>query len=140
MVALPLDERAEQIDAAARAAMKTLLAWCGYDPSDNGLPDLVYRDARDARTGALEAALLAAQPLAEGAPARAWVNRAWSLWGRVAAFIAIQGGKPAGHSARSHAVLFTSAALQWVGHPAATPDAVSMELRSDPEHRQRLGG
>lgn len=137
MIALPLNEQAEQMDAGARAAMKTLLAWCRYDPADNGLPRLVFRDAR---TVALETALLAAQPLAEAAPARAWVNRAWSLWGRVAAFIALQGGRPAGHSASSHAVIFTSKALQWVGHPAATPAAVSMELRSSPDYRRRLTG
>ena len=137
MVALPADEQAEQRDAAARAAIKVLLAWCRHDPNDNGLPHIVFRDSRLA---ALEAALAEAQPLAEAAPPRAWVNRAWSLWGRVAAFSAAQGGKPAGHAASSHAVRFTSAALQWVGHPAATPAAVSMELRSNPGYRRRLVG
>jgi hypothetical protein len=124
-VALPTNAEKERQDAVARAAIKALLAWCRYDPSDNGLPHLVFRDRKIV---SLEAALLCAQPLAEAPPARAWVNRAWSVWSKAAAITNASGGK-AGHSAKSHAVRFTSLALRWVGHPAATAEAVGKELR-----------
>jgi hypothetical protein len=129
-----IDAKRDKLDADARAAIKTLLTWCGFDPDENGLPHIVFRDQRMVN---LETALRAAQSLADPSPSRTWVNAAWGIWRRVA-FIMKTVGEEAGYTAGSHAVRFTSLALQWVGYPAATIDAVSMELRSDPEYRKRV--
>jgi hypothetical protein len=132
--AQPTDDEKERLDTLARSAIKTLLTWCNYDPNDNGLPHLIVKDQRLLD---LEAALNAALPLATATPSRAWVNPAWSVWSRVAS-IATTLGEKAGVSVTSHAVRFTSLALKSVGHPAATPGAISMELRNDEEFRKRM--
>lgn len=133
-VALPSNTEKEKQDANARAAIRALLAWCRYDPCDNGLPHIVFRDRR---VEALEAALLQVQPLAEAPPPREWVNRSWGILRKVA-FIRKVSGKEASDSPNSHTVRFISLALQWVGHPAATVDAISKEFRNKPEFRKRM--
>lgn len=122
---------AEKLATGARAAIATLLAWCRHDPHEKDLPHLVFRDAR---LIALEDALIPAQDLARSAPGRVWVYPAWSTWKRVATIMAGVGGK-AGYGPAAPAVRFTSKMLQWVGHPSATPDAISSELRKHPEFR-----
>jgi hypothetical protein len=123
------------MDDDARSAVKKLLAWCKYDPNDNGLPHLVFRDER---VVTLEAALLDVQELAEAPPSREWVNPAWGTWGRAAAILKAADAGAGRYGPTAPAVIFTSLALQWVGHRAATPDAISMELRKDPEFRERI--
>jgi hypothetical protein len=134
--ALPVDEAAAKLDTEARAAISTLLAWCQYDPNDNGLPHLVFRDQR---LVTLEAALLRAQELAEVRPTRPWVNRAWSIWSRVSAILKTP-GRQASWSANSYAVRFTALALQWAGYPSATAPAISGELSRNPAFRKRMCG
>lgn len=132
--ALPLDADREKMATNARAAIKTLLAWCRHDPDDSGLPHLVFRDARLVE---LETALLRSEKLAAAATDRAWVNQAWSIWGRVSGIMKAAGGS-VGYGPKAPAVRFTSLALQWVGHLPAKPDAISMELRRDPAFRKRM--
>jgi hypothetical protein len=134
-VPVPPNPEKEKQDAGARAAIRTLLAWCRYDPNDNGLPHVVFRDHG---VEALEMALLRVQPLAEAPASRPWVNRAWHIWRQIA-LIRRATGKETSISAGSHAVLFVSLALQWVGFPATTVtiDAISKEFRNDPESQKR---
>lgn len=124
--AQPVDQNKSNRDAAARAALKTLLTWCRYEPNDNGLPHL-----RDPRRLSLEVALLGALPLMEPTPSRAWVVPAMAIWSR-----AVHRCK-AGKSASSHAVKFTSNVLQWLGYPGATADAISKELRKPESYTSR---
>jgi hypothetical protein len=113
--------------------MKTLLTWCRYDPHEGGLPHINFRDRR---TAALEQALVDAQSLAAAPPERAWVAQAWSIWRRLALIKGTRDDEQIG--AASHTVRFISNSLGGVGHPAATPDAVSAELRGNPEYRKHL--
>lgn len=132
--AQPVDENKDKIDSDARAAIKTLLTWCRFDPNEGELPHLVFRNPRKVK---LEMALMCAQSLADAPPSRGWVNGAWGVW-RMVAIIMKARSDEAGCSAGSHAVRFTSSALQWVGYPAATTDAVSKELRGNPGYCKRV--
>ena len=127
---IQIDMRQKRHDDSVRAAVNTLLKW-SRDPTPSDLPHAVIRSRIHEH---LEHALLLAQPLVESPPARGWVNCAWSLWIQIKA---LRQGK-AGVSQSSHAVRFVGAALRFAGHPAATDNAVSMELRNHPEFRKQL--
>jgi hypothetical protein len=129
--AQPIDTKKERLNADARAAIRKLLMWCRYDPNTNGLPHLVFQDRR---LSVLEDALLQAQPLAEGL-SRVWVNQAWSIWSRV---VTITKSAQSNITPNSPTVQFTSQVLKWVGHPDATPNAISMELRNNPKFRKQM--
>jgi hypothetical protein len=128
--AQPIDAKGEKLKTTARSAIKSLLAWCRYNPNDNDLPHVIF--SRKKQLLQLEVALLAAQHLA-AVQARAWLTPAWQIW----ALTSRISGTPS-INAKSHAVVFTSKALKWAGHPTANPGAISQELRKNPKFRERM--
>jgi hypothetical protein len=125
----PTDAEQEKLDATARAAMRKVLAWCRYDPDDDGLPCIFFHKSRR----------MAPLDFMEAPSARAWIVASWAIWSLTTRILKASGDR-ASVVEKSHAVRFTSLALKWAGYPSATAPAVSNELRRHPEFQQLVCG
>jgi len=121
---------AKPADGAEEAVREAIVRVLNWNRETAGRPEV-------GRVQHLESLLVLALDLVGATQSREWVNRAWAIWGLTGRILK-RAGRAAGTGPSSHAIRFTSLALQWVGYPAATADAVAKVIQRDPDFRKRM--